>query len=210
MSLNLARNTNIKEINVCIGKIIRVFQTNPFNFLNEEDLRAHLFSALSAAIEESNFIILSQNRWTNQFHGKIFKINPWRAEYPEENQKGKNYSSVYGASKFDIALISKEDEPLQIPDENETNHYLLPISIALELKLRFNGFKVSNLQNDFNKLKKYKNVNNFLGIAFVFEQEPDYRYKKHIKYYSKHTVFQIMSFEDFHFEDNMIRSSYLS
>jgi len=203
----ISRTELCSNIENYIKSFISSFQYNPFEYLNEEDLRASLHTLLRNTIKEQDYLKLPENIWTNHYKNKDIYINPWRAEYPEEDKKKNNYLVNYGACKFDIAMISNEDND-KTAENKEINHYLMPVSIAIELKLRFNGFKVSNLLNDFGKLTKYKNVKNFLGMALLFEQEPNDQYKNHIKNYSKNETkndsFQVISLDDFHLQDNMI------
>lgn len=126
-------------------------------------------------------------------------------------QRQKIYSNPYGASKFDISLISNDDNPLPITGESEINHYLLPVSIAIELKLRFDGFNASNLIWDYEKLRKYKNVKHFLGIAILFEQRPGVIWEKQLeRYINKRYQFRSILINDLKLEDDNIYMLFIS
>jgi hypothetical protein len=179
----LSRLEMLRNVEKCISNFIDIFRENPLNFLNEENLCATLYSNLSGTIDRTDYVKLPLNIWTKTYKDSDIFINPWRAEYPEENKKTRSYTQIYNAGKFDIAFISETDNPVAFSSDITVNHYMLPVSVAIELKLRFNGFKVQNLICDYKKLKSYRNVKHFVGLALLFEQKPQSKWDEQYKSY---------------------------
>ncbi|MGQ9799747.1 MAG: hypothetical protein ACUVRG_10760 [Ignavibacterium sp.] len=133
--------------------LIKKFNSNPFSYFYEEDLRTILAFHLSNSFNEIKYKVRSDFAQALKIN-EIYS-NPIKCEYPRGEKKGK---------RFDIVYI----------DDVGNDFYNCKISIAVELKLgspindRAGKFKkdIEKLQNKLNKSAD----SNFLGIALYFYQ----------------------------------------
>lgn len=143
----------IKKFENVIIDLIKKFNSNPFSYFYEEDLRATLAFNLLKSFDEIKFKVRSdfaQSLKINEFYS-----NPIKCEYPQS--KGKE-------NRFDLVYIEDVGQ----------DFYNCEVKIAVELKLgspiydRLGKFRqdIEKLQNKLNKSIKSQ----FLGIGLYFYQ----------------------------------------
>lgn len=151
------RQTVTKLVADTLEKFIKDFQENPYDFFYEEDARSILYSSLVSRWKDSKMERVSGLKWIHK--GKTIvrdkKTIPFKAEYPR-------------SARFDIAYIENKAD--------RDNCYILPVSIAIEVKL---GSKATDQSGGFHDdLKKLINYQqeyqqeqlNFTGIALYLYQ----------------------------------------
>jgi len=166
-----------RKIKESVGKVIEDFKNNPFLFMSERDLQAHLFSLLRKNIDQQlEFSYKDNNYETNVINHKTSIIN---TEYSHIDPGWKDF--------IDIVCLHpiKAKEAIEThPQEDKLNQYLwsLPVLAGIELKLiRFDENKGAEIgDNDEQKLKKfnekYNKVREFVWLVLCF-----YQNKKHLK-----------------------------
>ncbi len=143
----------IKKFENVIIDLIKKFNSNPFSYFYEEDLRATLAFNLSKCFNEIKYKVRSD--FTKSLNINEFYSNPIKCEYPQN--KGKE-------NRFDLVYIEDVGQ----------DFYNCEVRIAVELKLgshiydRLGKFRqdIEKLQNKLNKSIKSQ----FLGIGLYFYQ----------------------------------------
>lgn len=133
--------------------LIKKFNSNPFGYFYEEDLRTTLAFHLSNSFNEIKYKVRSDFAQTLKIN-EIYS-NPIKCEYPQSEKKEK---------RFDIVYI----------DDVGNDFYNCKISVAIELKLGSPIYdRAGKFKKDIEKLQKKLNKStdsNFLGIALYFYQ----------------------------------------
>lgn len=154
----------LKIIQSCVCSLIEEFQSMPFNYFFEEDLRAILYSKLFNAFEKTDHRIeLPASKWTKEYNSqrenKIL-VNPVKSEYA----KHPDYRKNYGTRDFDIVILAHTTD--------EKDHYSLPCEVVIELSFSKESpqYQVGSHIEDILKLISYKNGRlNYLGLALSFD-----------------------------------------
>ncbi len=181
------RKQNILNFTKAIKNVISKFQSNPFYFFYEEDVKLYLYSQLLNLFDEEEFPI--RKDFAISFGIDKIKSTPIKAEYPHRSGE---------ISKYDISLIEAIGE----------NHYEMPSSIAVELKLGSVKHDCwSGFVDDLRKLLMFKmisNLENKLGIAIYFYQSAfkEDEIKKWLKDFSYD--FTLISIDEFTMFDDEI------
>lgn len=153
-------------IESCLQLFFHRFQTNPFNYLYESDLQAHLNTMLDTSIGRSTRIVgIGKYYDTKAF----IETSIVKTEYPSGN-------------RFDIAVIDPDGQP-DYPEVNtkklkHEKFWVLPIRTAIEIKYCQLGDRLSDRLNqlyaDVNKINNYRIKNNRVnktnGICLLFVQ----------------------------------------
>ena len=149
----MKREENISFFTIAIKNLLVKFHANPFYFFYEEDVKTYLLSQLSNMFDEEEFSV--RHDFVNKLSVSKIKSIPIKSEYPYVRGK---------ISKYDISLIEAIGD----------NHYDLPSSIVIELKLGSAIYdRCSNFKDDLRKLIFYRNnaeTNNSLGISLFLNQ----------------------------------------
>jgi hypothetical protein len=147
------RQQNIDSFTKAINKVIEKFHSNPFFFFYEEDIKNYFYSHLLDSCEEEEFPVRSD--FAKKLIIKKVKSIPIKLEYPFNRG---------ATSKYDVTLI----EPIG------DNHYEMPSSIAVELKLGAKGNdQCGPYKDDLLKLILFRSTSklqNNLGISIYFYQ----------------------------------------
>lgn len=163
-------NFNILDIQAKILESVKqsidAFRTDPFLFMSERDIQAHLFCLLRQNIGHT--IIFHRDK-------KDYKTGIINTEYSHSSPEWKDY--------IDIVCIhpNKASELVSNNTEKKLNEYLwsLPVLAGIEIKLvRSNENKGSQIgDDDKEKLKRfneeYNEIEDFLWLVLCFFQNKE-------------------------------------
>ncbi|MBN1638752.1 MAG: hypothetical protein JW866_07285 [Ignavibacteriales bacterium] len=144
-----------------IQEITKEFQEMPYNFFYEEDLRARLYNILREKINYKINLPIEKfgtKEWKNKNNVEKLEINPVKAEYSQV----KFYKNLFGKSKFDIVILKDNNK--------ETDFYLWPCSVIIEIKYSTNemGQNAGRHYDDLIKIQNYK-YKNSIKISLHFD-----------------------------------------
>ncbi len=145
-----------------INAVIKDFQTNPYSFLYESDIKCALFSDLRKRICETVNVPMTA--------GGQYKLNLIYTEYHE---------------KIDVVCLDPEEIAEEInrgsffpsKGKHDTYIYNLPILVGIELKYIWMGSKMgfNKLKQDCLKLSELsgfgKKIRNWLALCFIQREE---------------------------------------
>lgn len=152
-------NNILLEVAKALNFVIKEFQSNPFNFFYEEDIRATLYCGLKKEITDVvTYGIDPQFSKLNTLYTEGIKANIVKAEYP--------YAGLGG--KFDVAILHKKHD----------DFYKCPVEVGIEIKLgskETNMEPVSGFKDNIYNLERYRfnmsgQKKDFTGIALYFYQ----------------------------------------
>lgn len=147
------REKIIGGFSIGINKLIVKFHSNPYYFFYEEDMKIFLYSQLTDRFEEEEFLV--RNDFAKIFNTKKIKSIPIKSEYPLNRGT---------TSKYDLTYIEAVGD----------NHYELPSSVVIELKLGSGIYdRCGPFKDDLLKLIMFRTttkLQNSLGISIYFYQ----------------------------------------
>jgi hypothetical protein len=153
-----------------IVNFIEKYQKNPFEFLTEYDLQSYLYFKIFSMFEKKDIKIkietTEDDKSVKIFNpSRIIEINPTRGEYP-------------ASDGFDIAIIDDTRIKTQL-----SGYWHQELKVAIELKYHRSSMgnsvntRVKGFKRDLEKLNnyKFKDNNNFYGIAMLFIQNNSHK-----------------------------------